>query len=101
MIGTFVGWQASLLIFFLAPAAGIVIGVCQWIAHRDQEIPYGPFLCLAASFIVVQWVGCWEWCRHAFETGWLVPAALAVCMTLLAIALGIWRLIRERVLGWD
>lgn len=101
MIGTFVGWQASLLVFFLAPLAGILIGIGQWIAHRDQEIPYGPFLCLAASFIVVRWVACWEWCGHAFEAGWLVPAALSVCIVLLAIALGIWRFIRERILGWD
>ena len=48
MIGAFLGWQPCLVIFFLAPFAGLVVGVLRLILFRDREIPYGPFLCLAA-----------------------------------------------------
>jgi prepilin signal peptidase PulO-like enzyme (type II secretory pathway) len=44
MIGAFLGWQACLLIFFLAPFAGLVIGGLKWVFHGEREIPYGPFL---------------------------------------------------------
>jgi len=38
MIGTFLGWQACLLVFFLAPFAGIVIGVGGVSASGGQGI---------------------------------------------------------------
>ena len=46
MIGAFLGWQAGLIVFFLAPFAGLVVGLVQLIFRRDDVIPYGPFLCL-------------------------------------------------------
>ena len=50
MIGSFLGWQPCLVIFFLAPFAGLAIGLFSLVLHRQSEIPYGPFLCLAAAF---------------------------------------------------
>ena len=55
MIGAFLGWQPCLIIFFLAPFAGLVIGVLRLILFRDREIPYGPFLCLATLVVIVAW----------------------------------------------
>ncbi len=49
MLGAFLGWQPALMIFFLAPFAGLVVGLVKFIVRRDNEIPYGPFLCLAAA----------------------------------------------------
>ena len=57
MIGAFLGWQPCLIIFFLAPFAGLVIGVLRLILFRDREIPYGPFLCLATLVVIVAWAG--------------------------------------------
>jgi len=48
MIGAFLGWQAALLTFFIAPFLGIVAGVINLIVKKDHLIPYGPFLSLAA-----------------------------------------------------
>lgn len=48
MIGAFMGWQMALLIFFLAPFLGIVIGIINLITKKDHTIPYGPFLSIAA-----------------------------------------------------
>lgn len=48
MIGAFLGWQRSVMTFFLAPFFGAVIGIYFLVAKKDHTIPYGPFLSLAA-----------------------------------------------------
>ncbi len=95
MIGTFVGWQASLMIFFLAPFSALVIGLAQWILHREHEIPYGPFLCLAALGVIVWWPDVWACGYMIFELGWIVPALLAGCMALMGGLLLAYRIVRE------
>ena len=42
MIGAFLGWQAGLMLFFLAPFAGLVIGLLQFVLRRDDVIPLRP-----------------------------------------------------------
>ncbi len=93
MIGAFLGWQPCLVIFFLAPVAGLVIGVLRLILLRDKEIPYGPFLCLAALVLIIQWNAIWDYTMPVFALGWLVPLMMAGCLLLMAIMLGSWRLI--------
>ncbi len=95
MIGSFVGWQPCVLIFFLAPIAGVVVGVAQWLVARDHVIPYGPFLCLAALTVIVRWAAFWDWTWPVFGLGWFVPAALGVCLALMGLLLGLWRRVRE------
>jgi hypothetical protein len=99
MIGTFLGWQACLLVFFLAPFAGLAVGILQFVMRRDDVIPYGPFLCLAAAAVVVCWAPIWMWAAPIFSMGWLVPAALAVCLALLGLLLAIWRIIKMWLFG--
>jgi leader peptidase (prepilin peptidase)/N-methyltransferase len=48
MIGAFLGWQAALAAFFIAPLLGAIIGIINLIVKKDHTIPYGPFLCLGA-----------------------------------------------------
>jgi len=48
MIGAFLGWQKTLLTFFLAPFFGLIIGIINLIVKKDHTIPYGPFLSIAA-----------------------------------------------------
>ena len=99
MVGTFLGWQAGILIFFLAPFAGLVVGLMQLILRRDDEIPYGPFLCLAALFVMVQWAEVWNRVQFAFSVGWLMPAVLIVCVMMLGVMLFIWQQIKRRLIG--
>ena len=70
MIGAFMGWQASLIIFFLAPLAGLLVGVIQFLLNRSNVIPYGPFLCLATLVTLVYWSPIWNHLRPAFAMGW-------------------------------
>lgn len=93
MIGSFLGWQASVLVFFLAPFAGLVVGILRWVVHRRNDIPYGPFLCLASVVVVVGWHDLWAWGRGMFMFGWLVPAAFGFCLVVMGLLLGLWRLI--------
>jgi leader peptidase (prepilin peptidase)/N-methyltransferase len=52
MIGAFLGWQAAIFVFFLAPFFGAVIGIINLFVKKDHTIPYGPFLSIAAIFAV-------------------------------------------------
>lgn len=54
MVGSFLGWKSALLVFFLAPFFGSVVGIIVKIKEKKDIIPYGPFLSLAA-IIAVLW----------------------------------------------
>lgn len=98
MIGAFLGWQPCLMIFFLAPFAGLIVGLLRLVLLRDTEIPYGPFLCLAAVGLIVFWN--WIWAdpngthtQQIFALGWFVPLVVLCCLVLLGLMLAVWRLI--------
>jgi prepilin signal peptidase PulO-like enzyme (type II secretory pathway) len=69
MIGAFLGWQAVLVIFFIAPFFGLVYGIINVILGRGRAVPYGPFLCLATVFVVIFWRFVWEATAEYFAFG--------------------------------
>jgi prepilin signal peptidase PulO-like enzyme (type II secretory pathway) len=69
MIGAFLGWQAVLLIFFLAPFFGLVYGIVHWALGRGKAVPYGPFLCLATVVVVIAWRPIWSAAAEYFAFG--------------------------------
>ncbi len=93
MIGTFLGWQACLLVFFLSPFAALAVTLLQKGLQRELEIPFGPYLCLAALGAMVGWATLWASVERYFEVLWLVPAVVALCVVLMALMLAAWRLI--------
>jgi leader peptidase (prepilin peptidase)/N-methyltransferase len=99
MIGTFLGWQPCLLIFFLAPMLALIFGILQLILSRNGEIYYGPFLCFAAGAIVVRWPDVWNWAWPMFDLGWLVPAAMSIALVAMIVLLSGIRWIREKAFG--
>ncbi len=99
MVGTFLGWQAGIIIFFLAPFAGLIVGIVQLVTKSDDVIPYGPFLCLASLFVMVRWADVWNRTQFAFQAAWLVPAVLVVCVVLLGLMLAVWQQIKIRLFG--
>lgn len=54
MIGSILGWQMAMLIFFLAPFFGAGVGIVAKLTKGDEIIPYGPYLSLA-TFLVILW----------------------------------------------
>jgi prepilin signal peptidase PulO-like enzyme (type II secretory pathway) len=101
MIGTLVGWQAGVAIFFLAPLAGVVVAVAQFLLRRGDEIPYGPYLCLGTLVVMVRWAEVWNWMRPAFEMPWLVPGVLIVVFALMGVMLVGLRQLRAAFSGGD
>jgi hypothetical protein len=99
MVGTFLGWQACIVAFFLSPFAALVIGLAQFILRHDDVIPYVPYLCLATAGTVVAWASIWNWAEPLFSTGWLVPAVLVICLTMLGGLLAVWRIVKTALFG--
>ena len=98
MIGSFLGWQPVLIVFFLAPFAGLIIGVLQWLIIRDNAIPYGPFLCLATLYVLLRWSSLWNHIGPVFQTlGPLVPLILIFCLAAMAVLLALLQLIKKLV----
>ncbi len=52
MIGAFLGWQKVILVFFLAPFFGAIVGLINLLVKKNHTLPYGPFLSLAAIFSI-------------------------------------------------
>lgn len=101
MIGALVGWQAALVIFFLAPLAGVVLGVAQLLFRRGQVIPYGPFLCLATVVVIVRWADVWNGVKLYFEVPWLVPGAVLFCFVLMGPLLAALHFVKTRYILAD
>ncbi len=84
MIGAFLGWQAGVLVFFLSPLAALGVGIVRLILNRGKALPFGPFLCMGALAAIVRWDPLWGWLGPMFAIPWLVPAALGICLLLMA-----------------
>jgi leader peptidase (prepilin peptidase)/N-methyltransferase len=76
MIGSFLGWQAAILVFLLAPIAGLTVGVMIRLLTGKTYLPYGPWLSLAAFFVLFRWKWIWEHIRLIFSD-WLGLSILA------------------------
>ncbi len=96
MIGSFMGWQAALMTFFLAPFAAIFISVAKWIVTRRKDIAFGPYLCLGALCLIVYWNAVWNrFARQTFSLGGMIIWILLVCLVLMGVMLKIWVQIRD------
>jgi len=96
MVGAFLGWQATLIAFFIAPMCAIV--AVAWASlvnlfHRFsgrhtpfvRMIPYGPYLSLGALLTILFWQSLFERTRHFFEMGiLLIPFALFMALAFAA-----------------
>lgn len=96
MIGAFLGWQAGLMVFFIAPFFGLAFGIVQAVIAREWEIPYGPFLCLGTLAVLIRWPVLWDGVRDVFGVPWLLPGTLVVMFLLMALMLGVWGSVKRR-----
>ena len=93
LIGSFLGWQASILTFFLAPALALVLLPLQLFFDRDRYIPYGPYLSGAALLVILGWqpiwngTGSWAGASRVFSLGPLLPIIFGVMLVLFVFTL--------------
>jgi leader peptidase (prepilin peptidase) / N-methyltransferase len=95
MVGAWVGWQASVLTFFLAAFIGLAHGLVQMVLHRESELPYGPSLCLACAAVVVAWKPLWQWAGGPFGQPLELAMVLGAVVVLTAITLFVWQRLRR------
>lgn len=61
MIGSFLGWQPMLIVFFLAPFCGLFVGLAAKVIFNRSFLPYGPYLSFAALLVMLTWKWIWLW----------------------------------------
>lgn len=99
MIGAYLGWQPGLIVFFLAPFAGLLTAIIALIRHRETEIFYGPFLCLGALVTIIFWRPIWAFLWPVFGLGFLLPLVVLVLLIFMAPLLLVIRCIRRKITG--
>jgi leader peptidase (prepilin peptidase)/N-methyltransferase len=80
MIGAFLGWQAAVLTFFIAPFFGLIHALWKsavWVAKllsrqpttaADREMAFGPYLSMAALALLLSWTWLWlGWAKNYFD----------------------------------
>ena len=96
MVGCFLGWQPTIVAFFVALAPGLVFGVAQLVFRGGREMPFGPSLALAT---VVTWL-CWGWfaprLASFFFDGPLVVGVCAFLVVGLFVAFSLLGAVRGR-----
>jgi len=60
------------LVFLVAPFMGLVYGIWHLAARNDSEVPYGPFLGLAAGVVMLVQDGVVAHFRPGIEALWHV-----------------------------
>ncbi len=77
MIGSFIGWQPVLIVFFLAPACAMAVHMIKWLIWRQRELPFGPYLSLATLIVVLDFQYVWAVSERVFAMGpLLIPVML-------------------------
>lgn len=99
MIGAFLGWQAVIITFFIAPFAGIIIGIVQALARKGNELAFGPYLSLGAILVVIFWSTIWERVAGVLDQHIAaVPFFLLLLLSAMGGMLFSWRIIKEKIL---
>ncbi len=96
MIGTFIGWQASLMAFTLAPMIAILIVLIQFAITKNRAVPFGPYLCAGSMVTIVGWDYLWNrFGAPMFALGGILPVLLMSLLCLMGVMLITWRWIKE------
>lgn len=100
MIGAFLGWQAALLVFVMAPFAALLVVLIQFIVTRQSEIAFGPYLSAGAVILLVSWGRMWPVVSESvFRLGPVLLIILAGSLVLMALMLVTLGVIKGRLYG--
>ena len=102
MIGTFIGWQASISGFIYGIIAAMVFAMVLFVVLRDSYLAFGPYLAFGAVFAILRWEPIWTSGRHSFFAfgAWLL-VVLLVSLVLMAVLLPMVRWLKLKTLGPD
>lgn len=95
-IGSFIGWQPVLVVFFIAPLFAVLFAVANWFLRRERELPYGPFLAIGTLFLLYAFKFLWfEHLEPTFGYGPFLLLLLAAGATMFVPLLLLARVIRR------
>lgn len=69
-IGATLGAGAVVAVFFVAPFFGLAIGLWRWMRKGRRELPYGPYLSLAAGSMIIIYRYIEEWFGPGLQAIW-------------------------------
>ena len=95
MVGSFLGWQAGVLVFFFAPAVALVVVVFTFLTRREREIPFGPYLSIAALLVVLFWKQISDATSQIFGSGPILIVMGVMLAVLFPITMRAFRIILE------
>lgn len=100
MIGSFLGWQPTLMVFFVAPFCGLVATVVSLQLFKARELAYGPYLAMATVIVLLTWNVYFSRNEFWFELGPLIVIVAVIMIVLMAATLILVRQVR-RLLGFQ
>jgi leader peptidase (prepilin peptidase) / N-methyltransferase len=95
MVGSFLGWQAGVIIFFMAPIFALLVVGLTFIVRRQRELPFGPYLSLASLTVVIFWKQIWTSVEPIFGSGPLLLLSALIMAVAFAIIMRLIRLLFE------
>lgn len=96
MIGAFLGWQAALITFFLAPIAALFFALAQLVLRGQRALPFGPYLSVGAAGLVIFWDPIWNQnARPLFVIGPVIPLVLVFSLSAMGLLLWLWRMVEQ------
>jgi len=96
MVGSWLGWQAGVAAFFIAAFLGLAHGGLGWLAHRDNELPYGPSLAAATVLVLCGWRPLAAWMEPWLARPLELLGVLLLMVALTAVSLALWSRLRAR-----
>jgi leader peptidase (prepilin peptidase)/N-methyltransferase len=98
MIGSFLGWQASLLVFLLVgPLCALVATAITFTMRSTREIPFGPYLSVGALVVVLFWNPYFSKFENFFSYGPLLPIVFLSMGGLFVPLLVLLRFVKHRL----
>ena len=92
MVGTFIGWQASLAAFVYGIMIAMLAVIVMVIFIRNSHIAFGPYLSMGTVAAVYNWSGVWQGARQSvFVFGPFLLLVLAASLIGMVILLPIVR----------
>jgi prepilin signal peptidase PulO-like enzyme (type II secretory pathway) len=98
MVGTYIGWQASIIAFFIAPLTALFIVLAYWMLTGERRVAFGPYLCAGTLMVIVLWNYLWNVPHLELFVMFVMPKLLAAifvfALIVMAMLLRLLRLLR-------
>jgi leader peptidase (prepilin peptidase)/N-methyltransferase len=98
MAGAFLGWQATLVAFFVAVLPGVVMGLSQAAIRGHTTLPFGPALAIGVMITCLAWRTIGPSVQVFFFDGPFILILAVVCGVLMiggGYLIRFWRFLRE------